>query len=504
MKRIVLHTLLTLLAVTAGTTALQAQRFETVERRNAWNQGPNRSGLRSDTLSTSYAEVWAGKQNGGFTDHSCTADGFSAGVRTESIRHFKKISFAGGFYYDYFQGRDMCGSMFLQPGFYPVDIYEFTPGRKNRETYAFRGEMSVELAPQWRGGLLVDFAAANYAKRKDLRHKNSRLDFEIAPAVQWHAGDWALGAAYLFGKNSERIEASEIGSTPLSYEAFFDKGLFYGDRSLWTGNSIHLTEAGVSAFPIREILHGASAELQWKMLYADLTYRRSAGDSGEKGIVWHEFGGDNLQAHLVAGFGPERSRHFVRAMIDWNSRENAESVLTRETTGGVTNTFAWGTVPVYAERSLATRLEWEWMCGASNLRAGADYELLRRQSSLLWPETREQALRSWRVWTEGTWAVGRAELSGGLFASWGRHADWERSTGDAVTATGYPERLDAYADWNTEYRTATRVGCSLGVRVRVVKGFYVDASARYEHGFDLQFIPQPNRVEALLALGYKW
>ena len=55
-----------------------------------------------------------------------------------------------------------------------------------------------------------------------------------------------------------------------------------------------------------------------------------------------------------------------------------------------------------------------------------------------------------------------------------------------------------------EYRTATRIGCLLGLRVNIAKGFYADASARYEHGFDLKYIPQPNRVEAVLALGYKW
>ena len=40
--------------------------------------------------------------------------------------------------------------------------------------------------------------------------------------------------------------------------------------------------------------------------------------------------------------------------------------------------------------------------------------------------------------------------------------------------------------------------------MNIAKGFYADASARYEHGFDLKYIPQPNRVEAVLALGYKW
>lgn len=504
MKRLFLPLLAGLLAAAGSTTPLRAQRFETVERGNAWNVGPNRAGLRCDTLSFSYAEAWAARQEGGMTDHSCSDESFSAGVRTQSIRHFGKISFAGSFSYDYFDGRNMCGSMFLCPGSYPVDIYEFTPGRKIREDYAFTGALSADLSAQWRGGLGIDFAAANYAKRKDLRHKNTRLDFEITPAVQWHGGDWAVGALYLFGKNSERIEADEIGTTPLSYDAFFDKGLFYGVCDLWTSNGIHLSDAGITAFPVREIVHGASVQAQWRNLYADATYRRRSGDTGEKGTTWYEFDGDGVEARIVWCVPGERSRHFVRAHLTWERLENAELVLTRETEGGITNTVSWGSVPVYAERNLSARLEWEWMCGGSNLRAGADYGLERGQSSLLWPEVREQSIRQWRLWAEGLWSVGRVELEGGLSASWGAHDEQARTTAELEAASAYPERLDALADWHTEYLTAARLGCKLGVRVRIVAGFYAGLAARYEHGFDLQFVPQPNRVETVLTLGYKW
>ncbi len=500
MKRHTLYTLALLLAAAGSVLPLQAQRFETVYRRNAWNLGANRAGLRCDTLSLSIAEAWAAKQNGGMTDHSASDDSFSAGVVTESIRHFKKLSFAGSFSYDYFDGRNMSGSMFLHPGSYPFDIYEFTPGRKIRENYAFTGALSVDLFGQWRAGIGIDFAASNYAKRKDLRHKNTRLDFEVAPAVQWHSGDWTLGALYLFGKNSERIEAKEIGSTPLSYEAFFDKGLFYGIRDLWTSNSIHLTEAGITAFPVREIIHGASLQAQWRQLYADVTYRHSSGDTGEKGTTWHEFDGDGVEARIVWN----AQNHFVRAHFAWNSTESAELVLTRETVGGVTNTVSWGSVPIYAGRELSTRLEWEWMRGGSDLRAGADYQLQRGQSSLLWPEVREKSLRRWRLWTEGLWAVGRVELAGAVAASWGSRSEQERMTADIKPSSDYPERLDLLAEWHDEYLTATRVECRLGVRVRIVKGFYADLAARYEHGFNLHYVPQPNRIEAILTLGYRW
>ena len=194
MRRIVV-----LLAVLSLGRVAAQERFDRVERRNPWNGGVMSAGIRQDTVSRSFAEVYFVKENGGMTDRSASDDSWNAGARTASIRHLNKISFAGGFSYDYFDGRNMCGSIFTVPGLYPVDIVEFTPGRKVRETYAFDGALSAVLGERWTGGLHVGFAARNYAKRKDLRHKNTRLDFEFAPSAMYRAGRFAVSAAYIVG-----------------------------------------------------------------------------------------------------------------------------------------------------------------------------------------------------------------------------------------------------------------------------------------------------------------
>lgn len=501
-----LHTAILILSAACAVLPLHAQRFDTAVRRNPWNDGVNRAGLRQDSLSLSYAEVYWLKQNGGMTDHSVSADSWTAGVVTESMRHFGKISFTGRFSYDYTDGKDMCGSMFIHPASYPVDIYEFTPGRKILENYAFTGGLSADLGREWRGGLHIDFNAANYAKRKDLRHKNTRLDFEAAPSVLWHRDDWSIGAAYIFAKNSERIEAEEIGSTPDSYEAFFDKGLFYGDRALWNSNVIHLDENGIDAFPIKETTNGAAVQLQWRTLFAEVEYRHSQGETGEKGVVWHTFGGDGVKARLE--MSPETtgvSRHFARVGLEWSQRDNAESILVRETTGGVTNTTSLGSVPIYAERNLSLHLEYEWQHGNSGIRAGFDWNSRSRQSSLAYPQLREQSLGWWNLWAEGIWAEKRVEIAAGLWVRSGSHSETERAvTAETAAQTPYPEQLAEYAAWNNEYLTALRTGCRLAVRVNIIKGFYAEAAARYEHGFRLETVPQPNRIECLLTLGYKW
>ena len=500
-----LHILLLAAVAVVWTLPSQAQRFDAVVRRNPWNEGVNRAGLREDSLSMSFAEIAARKFNGAMTDHSVSADSWSAGAATESVRHFGRISFAGRFAYDYSDGRDMCGSMFIRPASYPVDIYEFTAGRKILETYAFTGGLSADLAREWRGGLHVDFEAANYAKRKDLRHKNSAMNIEAAPSAEWHRGAWRVGAAYLFGKRSERIEADEIGSTPDSYEAFFDKGLLFGDRSLWNSNPIHLDENGIDAFPIREMTHGGAVQLQWRMLFGEAEYRHSAGETGEKGVTWHSFVGDVVRGRLSASFvSSGGERHFVRAGAEWSQTDNAESILVRETVGGITNTSIIGQVPVYTERCLTLRAEYEWMHGGSFVRAGVEHTRMMEQSSLSYPQVYERQRGWWRLWAEGLWAVGRMELSAGAWVRKGSQSQTSRSTGDVTAQTPYPEQLSDYAAWNAEYLTALRAGAMLGVRVAIVRGFYAEVSARYEHGFRLRVVPQPNRTEYGLTLGYKW
>ena len=92
--------------------------------------------------------------------------------------------------------------MFIHPGFYPVDVLEFTPGHKDLQTHAFMGGIATDIAPNWRLGGKIDFSAANYSKRKDLRHTNYRLDLTVAPSVMYHSGELAIGFSYIFNKTA--------------------------------------------------------------------------------------------------------------------------------------------------------------------------------------------------------------------------------------------------------------------------------------------------------------
>lgn len=496
--------ILTLLMIIAVSGAAAQERFDYVFRRNPWNGGPNAAGIRQDSLSRSYAEIYFTKETGGMTGHSSSDDSWNAGARTESVRHLKKVSFAGGFGYDYFDGRNMCGSMFTEPGYYPVDILEFTPGRKIREDYTFTGGVSAVLGRRWTGGLRVEFEAQNYAKRKDLRHKNTRLDFEFSPGVMYHAGRFAAGAVYIVGTNSEKLEAEEIGSTPESYQAFFDRGLGYGSLQLWESSDMHLTTSGVTGFPVRENTRGAGVQLQYGPVYAAAAYRNRQGETGERGMIWHEFGTHQVTANAALSLGNLQRRHFVRLHLDWRSLRTDENIITTETVNGVTKPYIHGSTPIFGRKGLDLGGEYEFANRYTDLRAGVAYSQLNRESTLMYPYVKGQKLHFTKVYAELIRAFGFWEVTLAADYRQGGFEECEKQFETSGEQPGeYPGQLTGYYNYETEYLTAKRLGTGLGVR-RNIERFYVELYARYEHGFDLQYVAQPNRVRATVSVGYNF
>ena len=132
MKRIYITCLFLYVASTVS-----AQSYDLVERRNPWNAGANVTGIMVDSTTVSYAELYGRNNHGDFHNYYEADKLWNAGAIAKSITHLKSYSLTGSFSFDHTSGRNMSGSMFIHPGFYPVDILEFTPGRKNLHTYAF-------------------------------------------------------------------------------------------------------------------------------------------------------------------------------------------------------------------------------------------------------------------------------------------------------------------------------------------------------------------------------
>ena len=91
----------------------------------------------------------------------------------------------GAISYDNQSGSDMTGSVFMQDRL-PFDIVEDSlnnAGRKHRDTYHLTGAFGYDVYNGYSIGIKADYTAANYAKYKDLRHKNKLMDLQLTAGV---------------------------------------------------------------------------------------------------------------------------------------------------------------------------------------------------------------------------------------------------------------------------------------------------------------------------------
>lgn len=491
--------------ITEGRDAVVFNDYEQVLRANFWQDGSNPVGIRQHISgkSASYAEFYGTVSNGGFRQSHEAATPWSAGAKARSTMHLDKFSMQGSFSFEQAQGNDMCGSMFVNPGYYPVDALEFTPGRKIRQSYSFDGAISVDVAEQWRVGVGIDFLSSNYAKRKDLRHSNYLLDMSFTPGVVWHSERWSVGLDAIVRKTADTPTAKQIG-TKETYDAFLDKGLYYGKLENWEGSGLHLSEAGVSGLPVKEIFAGAGFQLQHGSAFIDFTYLRGKGTIGEKQYIWFRF-----PSHVLSfNFGERWNRgdftHTLRFSADWRLLRNNESVIEKITEGGVSTTIMHGSNQILSRNEDSFRVEYELSSDRQELVISGGADERRSIVSQMYPYITEQDLVQWTAAAGYTRHIGHFDVSAGLRYRGGRQQEDDRLVSEETGVVTKPYRLEDYYRNQMEYDTAHRIEAGASVTYNMWKGLYLKAVIDEVHAFRVEILPGADRVSASLRIGYKF
>lgn len=489
--------------------ASSAQTYEQTMRRHVWSGSANVNGMRHDTVSVSYAELKGSYEGGKFRDTWQPRHAWTAGASTASVRHLDRMTLAGDFSFGQTEGYGQCGSMFIKPGTFPVDVLEFTPGRKTLQTYSFNGGISYDIAPKFRIGAMMDFESSNIAKRKDLRHSNYRLDMMVSPGMTYSDGDLILGANYIFRKVSETVEPEQIGTKESSFYAFLDKGMMYGTYSVWSGNGLHLDEAGVKGFPVREMYSGLAMQLQYKDFYSELGYSRISGTVGEKDFIWFRYPGNEIFGHVGYKHDASAAVHYMRLSYGWKNVNLNESVLEKVTEGGVTNVFCHGANQILSKSEWNICPEYEYASERIDVIAHAGLNGSHSVSSQIYPYLYAQELLKWSVGVETKLYLESfnekmkgLELDAGFRYDDGMVSEDRRMVSESAGAIKEPFRLQDYHDMQMEYATAPAMNFSLAMRYSFWKGLYVKASAGLLCGMALRYLPGHTRTSASLSLGY--
>ena len=495
--------MLVLLGVIVCAQSMQAQ--------NLWEEGRNIAGEAVGTPLGQEAGAFIGGQftSGEFRSPSMGKTLWSAQTKAQAVSAYQDLYLKGNFGFDLTYGTQMMGSMFTNPGYYPVDVLEFTPGTKVKQTYDIGGGFAWKNGSRWTPGVDVTFQGINYAKRKDLRHTTYRQDLEVVPSIFYGGEILKLGLSAILGKNSEFIRAEQINTAAAdTYMAFLDKGIRYGSLQAWEGSGVHLKGDGVDRFPVKQYSFGAAVQGGIKdFIYWDIEYVRTLGEVGEKGYTWFRFPGNSLEAKFIYTLRGNDFTHILRADAAYHYEENYESVIDKVTVGGVTTPVIYGNNRIFrhedycVEASYRLRHASGWMAGTS-IELEGNWDL----STLMFPYYDDDRSRHfhWRIM--GMVPVGRFILqAGGLFiCKVGEHS---HVVDDADVATGVssaPTRLQDWWDREQEAADATRFALSASARYNFDAGLYLEAGCNWMHAFGIKLLSGSDRQTTYLRLGYNF
>ena len=231
--------------------SLLLRDYQFVRQQDAWLTGSNAAGLtRYASANIAEAEVSMSLGRGGFVNYDESPKTISVDAGIESyFRISPKTVVYGRMSYDNFTGRQMTGSAFLSPltpqfsilnsqfsisntRLLPLNIVEDSltnEGCKHRDIYQLTGAVGVDV---WRGialGARVDYTAANYAKYKDLRHKNKLMELTATAGASFPIARWiTVGANYRYHRSVESVTFGTYGKGDKVYKSLIDYGNFIG------------------------------------------------------------------------------------------------------------------------------------------------------------------------------------------------------------------------------------------------------------------------------------
>ena len=232
-----------------GLAAKAQVSYDAIKRSDAWLTSLNAAALtRYSASNAAQAELSLTKAKGGFTDFSDSPDVLQGDAAVEAFyRLSSRTVVYGAMSYDNFSGKDMAGSTFisdfrphtsdliLQTSYFrhlPFDIIEDSlnnTGTKHRDTYHLTGGFGYSVSNGFSVGARLDYTAANYAKYKDLRHKNKLMDMTFSASVFTPIGRLVqIGATYIYRRTTESVLFSTYGKGGRNFVSFINYGPYTG------------------------------------------------------------------------------------------------------------------------------------------------------------------------------------------------------------------------------------------------------------------------------------
>jgi hypothetical protein len=262
---------------------LRDYRF--VQQSSPWLTQRNAAALTLfNSQSISEAELSFTHASGKLTNFSGSPSSNDFQAATESYYRINPRTVVyGAISYNNLSGKDMTGSVFMQDRL-PFDIVEDSltnMGRKHRDTYHLVGAFGYQVANGFAVGMKADYTAANYAKYKDLRHKNKLMNLDFTAGVlgsfNIQGSTVNVGLDYTYHRRTESVEFGTYGKADKVYKSLIDYGALMGIVEQF-GNDGYTDKT--NEMPLFEDAHGVGLQLEFMPLFLSVSYSHATGYYG--------------------------------------------------------------------------------------------------------------------------------------------------------------------------------------------------------------------------------
>lgn len=494
-----------------------------------WLTSENASGLTVLPVSARISEVgfYGEMFSGDLRNYNEAKSGYRWGLKGLSYYPIsERVAVWGEVDYSNFRGSEMTGSYFIDPAQTPFDLVEFSednPGNKQLENYHLAGAVGINLTRRLSGGFKMDYTAANYAKRKDLRHTNSLMDMTLTAGLSYRLSNrFTIGANYTYRRRNESLLLSMYGTTDKLYYTLVDYGAFFGKRELFSDTGY--TKENETK-PLFDSYHGGSIQLSWRIgthweWFNEVGYRNRSGfygDDSPSTIVYSTHSGEQLAYNGQLVYFGVRNTHTLHVMTEHRNVENRENIYDfRNDEVGINYYVYLGAAEVGERTEQTISLQYT---GRLGLEQGVPLWLIdirsaynhRRQRAVNYPDYRKQDITWWQLNTslERNFNLGRNLFTAGV------DLGYQAGSGDSCEDGKYSNSnnaetltrtLDSLLMRDYEFYTATRIQVGANLRYshsvgqKGMRG-YVEMKYNFHKAFNTSYLDNAMRHIVTLQIG---
>ena len=127
--------------------------------------------------------VWGGVEDGRFKPTHAPLFQWKAGADARMVRHGIRTSWTGSISLEQAMGKYQSSSLFLEPGYFPVDLWDQSAGTASRQTGRVEIGLLSDVSDLWAAGFNASVKAANEAKRGGLSHSTLGVEAQLEPTL---------------------------------------------------------------------------------------------------------------------------------------------------------------------------------------------------------------------------------------------------------------------------------------------------------------------------------